>query len=134
VEKQGIVLAIVGSRDFDDLEYMRSCIPIISSQYDIKSIVSGGARGADTLSEQIAKDLNIPFKHFYADWDKFGKSAGFLRNKDIVEACDVVAAFPLGESRGTKDTIKQARKANRPVFIWEKSKDVILPSILDLLV
>jgi predicted Rossmann fold nucleotide-binding protein DprA/Smf involved in DNA uptake len=133
VEKQEIVLAIVGSREFEDFEYMKACIEIVRSQYNIRSIVSGGARGADSLGVKLAIQLKVPYKEFLPDWSTHGKVAGFIRNKDIVEACDVVAAFPIGESRGTRNTIKQAKKANKRVFIWEQNKDTILPSILDML-
>jgi len=51
------------------------------------------------------------------DWDKYRKSAGFIRNQQIIDACTFVLAFWDGKSKGTKDTIDKARKAKKPTFI-----------------
>ena len=126
-------LAIVGSRSFLDYNYMKEAILNFIYAFPkspegrsicITEIVSGGARGADALAEQWAKDgHNIPLTTFPADWDKYGKSAGYKRNEQLVEYADMIMAFWDGESKGTKHTIDLAKKANKPVFIytdWKK--------------
>jgi len=51
------------------------------------------------------------------DWNKFGKATGFIRNQQIVDACDVVLAFWYGKSKGTEHTISLAKKAKKTTFI-----------------
>ena len=109
-------LAIVGSRTFDDYRLVCKYAGLFVFE-DIKEIVSGGARGADSLAGRYAKQFVIPLKVFEAEWDKYGKSAGFIRNQTIVDNCDMVLAFWDGESRGTADTIEKAKKAKKPTFI-----------------
>lgn len=113
-------VAIIGSRDFTDYKYMLDCILKTVVVSEIDCIVSGGARGADTLAEFFAMSCNIPTMIFKADWNKFGKAAGFIRNTQIVENSDIVLAFPIGESKGTYDSIAKAKKLNKQVFIFRK--------------
>ena len=80
-------------------------------------MVSGGARGPDTLGVLWARDNGIEIKEFLPDWDKYGKSAGFIRNTQIVEAADLVIAFWDGVSRGTKDSIDKAEKMGKRVAV-----------------
>ena len=82
-----------------------------------KYIISGGARGADSLAERYAKENNIEFVCFPADWKTHGKVAGFIRNKDIVKASDRVIAFYDGKSSGTKDTLAAAKRLDIPSYI-----------------
>jgi len=79
----------------------------------ITEIVSGGAKGADTLAEQFAKENNLPVKIFKPDWAKYGRGAGPVRNKQIVEYADKVIAFWDGESKGTKSSIDLAEKSGK---------------------
>src|SRR5690554_6436557 len=95
-------IAIVGSRSFTDYEYMKDVLGFIDSD---DTIVSGGARGADALGKRLSKDIGCGYKEFPAQWDKFGKSAGYRRNVDIIKASDVVAAFWDEKSKGTKHSI-----------------------------
>ena len=80
-------------------------------------VVSGGAKGADSLGEEYANANNIPTKIFLPDWDKYGKSAGMLRNSDIINEAEIVVAFWDGESKGCKDAIAKANKLNKKVLI-----------------
>ena len=98
-------LAIVGSRTFNDYEKMCEFIKENFNLNEITHIVSGGARGADALGERFAKEYNKELILFKADWNKYGKSAGFRRNVDIINECDVCAAFWDGKSHGTKHDI-----------------------------
>ena len=84
--------AIIGSRGFTDYELLKSTIQTRGIN-DIGEIVSGGARGADSLAEQYAIDNNIKLTVFYADWETYGCKAGHMRNQYIIDNCDVVLAF-----------------------------------------
>jgi nucleoside 2-deoxyribosyltransferase len=80
-------------------------------------VVSGGARGVDLEAEGAARARGLAVQIFPADWDKYGKRAGFLRNQQIVDAADTVVAFHDGVSRGTLHTIGLAKAAGKPVRI-----------------
>lgn len=110
-------LAIVGSRTFDDFELLHQevCCQLQDPRND--AIISGGAKGADMLAKQFAIEHGIEYFEFPADWKSDGKAAGFIRNKQIVDACDMVLAFWDGKSKGTEHTIKLARQAKKPTFI-----------------
>ncbi len=104
------VLAVVGSRDFDDYELMKTEL----SKRDFDEIVSGGARGADSLARQYAEEFDIPMKEYLAEWDKFGKKAGRMRNKLVVDYAHIGIAFWDGKSPGTKHAIECFKNVNRP--------------------
>jgi len=108
-------LAVVGSRHFTD--YERLCHVLDSVHTPITSIVSGGAHGADSLSERYADEHNIPMVIFYPEWDKYGKSAGYRRNQLIVARADAMVAFPTRRSIGTWHSIDLARAKGIPVHV-----------------
>jgi hypothetical protein len=112
-------LAIVGGRDFQDFSKMCFVVHdyVDNPNIEVVRIVSGGAPGADTLAEACASWYFIEKVVFHADWEKYGKSAGFLRNKQIVDISDMVLAFWDGKSKGTKHTIDLAIEAKKPVLI-----------------
>ena len=98
-------IAIIGSRGFNDYELVKTTL---EKYEDVSLVVSGGAKGADLLGERWAKEKGIPTKIFIPDWDKHGKSAGYIRNKDIVANADLVIAFWDGISKGTKHSMNIA--------------------------
>lgn len=114
-------LAIVGGRDFNNYTLMESILwdLLHVRRGDIPKdiIVSGGAKGADSLAKKYASEEELEYIEFPAEWNKYGKSAGFIRNQTIVDNCDMVLAFWDGESRGTADTIAKAKKTKKPTFI-----------------
>lgn len=115
-------IAVVGSRSFVDYELLESilCDYIINRYGTMPGdclIVSGGARGADGLSERFALDHGIETLIFEADWSKYGRAAGMVRNKNIVNNADVVFAFWDEKSKGTKNSIDLARNTNKELFI-----------------
>jgi hypothetical protein len=109
-------VAVVGGRDFTDYERMARILNPI--KYKIQYLVSGGAKGADQLAELYAKVYKVRIKIFEADWDTYGKKAGFLRNQDIVKEADVVIAFWNGISKGTRHTIELAKKNNKQLKVY----------------
>lgn len=80
-------------------------------------IISGGARGVDTLARAYAKSKGMEFTEYLADWDKYGKRAGFLRNITMIGVSDAVIAIWDGESKGTKHSIDYATASGKPVFV-----------------
>ena len=119
MKKRDARTAVVGGREFTNKKTMFYVLDEYSKAYGISSIVSGGARGADTLAEVYAHERQIPLVVYKAEWDKHGKKAGFLRNITIVENCDIVVAFPTKESKGTWHTVNLAKKMNKPVYVFE---------------
>jgi hypothetical protein len=80
-------------------------------------IISGGARGADTLAERYAKEYSIPFELFKADWNKYGKAAGPTCNSEMIDRCDEVIAFWDLRSKGTKHMINTSLYLGRIVHV-----------------
>lgn len=107
-------IAIVGSREFPDMDLVRE---FVRSLPEDTIIISGGARGVDRVAEEEAKKLAMITEIYPADWQQYGKRAGFLRNKQIVEAADMVQAFWDGKSKGTAHSIRLAKEAGKPVQI-----------------
>ncbi len=103
---------IAGSRTFDNYELLcQKCDVLLSLRPEIE-IVSGTADGADKLGERYAEERGLPIKQFPADWNQFGKSAGYKRNQLMAEYADGLIAFWDGKSKGTKHMIDLA-KSNR---------------------
>ncbi|MBC8306892.1 MAG: DUF2493 domain-containing protein [Pelagibacterales bacterium] len=104
-------VAIIGSRGFDDYNLVEATMEEFhSTNFQTTTLVSGGAKGADRLGEKWANNHNIPTKIFLAEWDKYGRAAGFIRNKDIIANADYVIAFWDGESKGTKHSLDLCEK------------------------
>ena len=80
--------------------------------------MSGTARGVDRFGEQWAIENNVAIKPFPADWDTYGKRAGYLRNTQMAEYADALIAVWDGESRGTKHMIDEAKKESLEYFIY----------------
>ena len=98
---------IAGSRDITDARYLitaLNCVP-----WSITELVSGGARGVDSMGEAWALSRDIPVKLFPADWDGQGRAAGPIRNTQMADYADALLAIWDGRSRGTEDMITKAR-------------------------
>ena len=108
-------LAVVGPQNFADYKFMKEVL----SWHDIRQIISGGEKGADALSRKYAAEHGLDYLEFPANWNKFGKSAGFKRNIQIVNAADEVAAFHDGKSPRTQHTIDIAEEQGKPVYIYK---------------
>ena len=75
-------------------------------------VISGSAQGADRAGERWAEKHDIPVESHPADWDLHGRSAGYVRNQEMINVADAVVAVWDGESRGTAHTIGLAEKAD----------------------
>lgn len=119
---------IAGSRDFDNFISAEHNLLSFFKAFGIHStdieIISGGARGADKIGEQFAKKYNIKLTVFPAQWDKYGKSAGMIRNAEMAQYAKdgILFAFWDGKSTGTKNMIDAARRNNMTVLIYEYKK------------
>jgi hypothetical protein len=106
---------IAGSRSFEDYELLREkCDKILEKILDRFGeiiIVSGTARGADRLGERYANDRGYAIERYPAQWDTYGKSAGYKRNAQMAENADALIAFPVGVTKGTQHMIKIATDA-----------------------
>lgn len=108
---------IAGGRDFDNYDLLfQKCDKLLSRQNEIE-IVSGCAKGADKLGEKYANEKGYKIKRFPADWNLHGKSAGYIRNKEMADYADALIAFWNGQSKGTKHMIEIAKQCGLKVKV-----------------
>jgi len=110
-------VAIVGSRIFENYPLLEREVKKIIRPNEIEKIVSGGAKGADSLAEKFADKYGIEKQIFIPEWNRYGNRAGFVRNKKIVENADIVIAFWNGKSSGTENTIETARFFHKELHV-----------------
>ena len=115
-------IVIAGSRGFEDYALLEQTLDhILDEQTDTIELVSGHAKGADLLAEQYAKENNLPIHIIKPDWKAYGRAAGPIRNRQMLdyakEESPLVVAFWDGQSKGTRNTIETARSLGIPVEI-----------------
>lgn len=113
-------LIVAGGRDFDNTELLVDTLnELAHTVFSDKgvSIVTGMARGADAMGSWFASRYNVKQYQFPADWEKYGKQAGFLRNMEMGNFADGVVAFWDGQSRGTKHMVEYMKKQNKYVHV-----------------
>lgn len=111
-------LIIAGGRDFNNYDGMSKCLDrLLKNINDNIEIVCGMARGADRLGERYAKEHGYKVIYMPADWDLYGKSAGFKRNVQMAEYADALVAFWDGVSSGTKHMIETAQNMGLDVRV-----------------
>lgn len=113
---------VAGSRTITDYNYIKETLDYFLQNKTEITIVSGGARGVDSLAERYAKERNYGLKIFPADWDRYGKQAGYIRNdemhKYISQFSDRgIVAFWDGKSKGTAHNFGLATKYDTPIKI-----------------
>ena len=106
---------IAGSRDITDYSLVKEAIK--EANLEITEVVSGCARGVDSLGEYWAQENNIPVKRFPADWEGLGRAAGVIRNGQMAEYGEALIAIKYPNSIGTNDMIRKAKRNNLVVFI-----------------
>lgn len=110
-------IIVAGGRDFND--YPKLCYTL-SKQFATVAepvIVCGEARGADSLGRKYAEEFNIPILSYPAEWDKYGKSAGYKRNEQMAKVADTAIVFWDGMSRGSWHMINTMRRLHKPVYV-----------------
>ncbi len=118
-------IAVVGSRDislsFDRFyELLGDLMPD-----EVTAVISGGARGVDSLAAQFAKMRNIPTEEYLPDYSLFGKIAPLVRNRTIVDNADFVVALWNGKSKGTLNTIDYTLESNKPLVVYYLHRDEV---------
>jgi hypothetical protein len=105
-----IRVIVAGSRTFDNYQYLEEkMLELLEGTGDPVEIVSGTAKGADQFGEKFAAKHGLGCIRMPANWDQYGKRAGYLRNEQMAEIGDALVAFWDGESRGTKHMIDIAK-------------------------
>lgn len=104
-------IIIAGGRDFQDYATMQQTMDhlLVNVREEIV-IISGKARGADTLGERYAHERGYTVREFPADWKLHGKAAGYIRNEEMARNADALVAFWDGKSRGTKNMLEIAKR------------------------
>ena len=113
-------VVVAGCRNYNNYEEAKAYIDILLSKVRKENeiiIVSGGATGADALGERYAEENGLSVERYLADWDRYGRRAGPIRNKQMAEVCDFVICFWDGKSRGTKSMIEYAKQAKKPLRV-----------------
>lgn len=129
-----IRMIIAGTRTFEDYNFLnKQIINVINDEnisLDNIRIISGHAKGADTLGEQFAEEHNFKLTVISADWDKYGKAAGSIRNEQMAQFATIndnkgiLVAFWDGKSSGTKNMINIAKEYNIKTYIIQYKDDV----------
>ena len=103
--------AIIGSRGITDID-IGAYLPA-----DTDEIVSGGAKGVDTLAREYAEKHGIKLTEFLPEYAKYKRGAPLKRNEQIIDYADMILAFWDGKSKGTKFVIEKARAAGKDVRV-----------------
>lgn len=116
-----IKLMVCGSRSITDADWVKAEIGSFwyneIAWVDKCIMVEGEARGVDTYAKEYAQENQWTIESYPANWEKFGKSAGYIRNEEMVKACDVCLIIWDGQSLGTKHDIDLCIKHNKPYRI-----------------
>jgi hypothetical protein len=105
---------IAGSRDVSDPAIVDHVIR--ESGLPITEVVSGGCRGVDTLGERWAMTHSLPVARFPANWHRFGRMAGPLRNSEMIAYAEAAIVVRYLDSKGSADLEYKARNCHMPVF------------------
>ena len=119
------VLCVSGSRDFDDYKYLSDSLDLILADHGRpRVIMHGAAPGADALASHYAYENKIDVDPYGAKWGSYGSGAGPIRNQLmalLLYPGDMLAAFPLPGSRGTRDMVSKVNKLDRcNIRVFEK--------------
>ena len=108
---------IAGSRSITDFSLVKKAMEESGWEEEITEIVSGCAHGVDRLGEIWAQNHNIPMKKFPADWNKYGKCAGYKRNTEMAMYGDTLIAVWMNNSKGTAHMINIMKRLGKPIHI-----------------
>lgn len=86
-------------------------------------VLSGHARGVDQLAERYAREYNYTLRIIPAQWERYGRQAGFIRNEEMADNADALVAIWDGKSRGTKHMIDTAKRKGLKVFVLNTKTD-----------
>ena len=106
-------IIIAGGRDFSNYELLKRKVLFYTNEINRDNLIiilSGKAKGADSLGEKLAREIGWKVLEYPADWDANGNSAGYIRNVEMAKNADALIALWDGKSRGTKHMIDTAEK------------------------
>jgi hypothetical protein len=106
---------IAGSRTITDSSILYEIVKKIP--WVITEIISGGAKGVDTMGERFADEYCFPLKRFPANWTKFGRGAGHVRNAEMAMYAEALIAIWDGYSKGTANMIDLARAKGLKIHV-----------------
>lgn len=109
---------VAGPRDLFDYDLVERTIDFVLSGNPDVVIFHGGANGVDADADKYARKRGLGFRVFEADWKKFGLSAGPKRNREMAQVAKMLIAIWNGNSRGTRNMIREARKRKLIVHVW----------------
>ncbi len=117
-------ILISGSRYYSNYKKILSFLKKMKKKYKNLVVIEGGARGADKLAQKACKQAGIKFKEYNANWEKYGKKAGPIRNQKMLDDnkdIELLAVFHenLDKSKGTRDMIKRAKKAKIKIIKFD---------------
>jgi len=118
-------IVIAGSRSFNDYKTLSNVCNVLFKNISEIEIVCGEAYGADKLGRKYAEEHNLLIKSFPANWDKYGKSAGYIRNKEMAKYCDNAIIFWDGVSKGSNHMIKLCKEFNKDVLVYNTKTDLL---------
>ena len=113
-------IVVAGCRTYENYTEAKLFLDECLEEYKEKTtliFLSGGCKGADRLGERYAKENGYQIIPYPALWQKYGKGAGLIRNKEMAKDCDLAIVFWDGKSRGTALMIALAEKYNKKVII-----------------
>lgn len=119
-----MIILITGDRNWEDEDTIREALDLGGGpkDNDVTQLAHGNARGADKLAGKVAAELGYEVFSFPANWAKYGRAAGPIRNREMLDLNpDVVYAFhnDLASSKGTKDCVKEALKRGLFVYLFD---------------
>ena len=102
---------VCGGRDFEPEYRLVAALSVLHGQYNFSVLIEGDARGADRMAGAWADDNGVQKETYQADWKRFGRGAGYVRNRQMLDEGrpELVIAFPGG--RGTRMMIELAKEA-----------------------
>jgi hypothetical protein len=125
---------IAGGRTITDPRLVSAAVA--HAGFEVSVVLSGAARGADRLGEEWAALRGIPVERYPADWNRHGRAAGPIRNREMIRHAEALLAIWDGASRGTADVIGAARQAGLQVYVYRTDRpdptSVELPDELEL--
>ena len=114
-------IGVSGSREFTRENLLFEQLDKLHKQYEFITIVSGGAKGADTMAKNYANSHTINLIEYLPDYSK-GRYAPFLRNTTIAQKCDILVACLVNHlpCNGTRDTIRKTMDLNKQIIYIEE--------------
>lgn len=106
---------IAGGRDVTQYSILRDAVA--NCGFKVTEVVCGLARGADYLGQVYAAAQDIPIHYYPADWDRFGKAAGYIRNKVMADNAEAAIVLWDGKSKGSEHMIRRATGKGLKVYV-----------------